>query len=56
MAKKQVFGEEVLAARAAQRKMAKVILSKSSSKGKVAFQETTIDQDKVKDFIAKNKS
>ncbi|MDG5766988.1 DUF4295 domain-containing protein [Balneolales bacterium ANBcel1] len=56
MAKKQVFGEEVLAAKAAQRKMAKVILSKKSAKGKVSFSETTIDQDNVKDFISRNKS
>jgi hypothetical protein len=56
MAKKQVFGEQVLAARASQRKMAKVILSKKSEKGKVVFHEATIEQDKVKDFIAHQKS
>ncbi|MGM0738076.1 MAG: DUF4295 family protein [Bacteroidota bacterium] len=56
MAKKQVFGEAVIAARASQRKMAKVILSKKSSKGKVVFQESTMEQEQVKDFIARNKS
>ncbi len=56
MAKKQVFGEQVLAAKATQRRMVKVILSKKSAKGKVAFQESTIEQDQVKDFIARQKS
>lgn len=56
MAKKQVFGEQVLAARASQRKMAKVIISKKSTRGKVAFQETIIEQDQVKDFVTRNKS
>ncbi|TVQ70837.1 MAG: DUF4295 domain-containing protein [Balneolaceae bacterium] len=56
MAKKQVFGEQVLAAKATQRKMAKVIFSKKSEKGKVAFLESTMEQDKVKDFISRQKS
>ncbi len=56
MAKKQVFGESVLAAKASQRKMVKIILSKKSDKGKVVFQESTIEQDQVKDFIARQKS
>lgn len=56
MAKKQVFGESVLAAKASQRKMAKVILSKKSPKGKIAFQEATLEQDKVKESISRNKS
>ncbi|MEX2656342.1 MAG: DUF4295 domain-containing protein [Balneolales bacterium] len=56
MAKKQVFGEQVLVAKAAQRKMAKVILSKKSARGKIAFHEATIDQDQVKEYISKNKA
>lgn len=56
MAKKQTFGEKVLASKATQRKMAKVILSKKSNKGTVVFHESTVDQDNVKDFISKNKS
>lgn len=56
MAKKQVFGEQVLAAKASQRKMAKVIFSKKSDKGKVIFQESTMEQDQVKDFVARQKS
>lgn len=56
MAKKQVFGEQVLAKKASQRKMAKVILSKKTGKGKVAFHESTMDQEHVKDFISRNKS
>lgn len=56
MAKKQVFGEEVFAQKAAQRKMAKVIVSKKTAKGKVAFHESTVDQDQVKEFISRNKS
>ncbi len=56
MAKKQIYGEQVLAAKATQRKMVKVILSKKSEKGKVAFHESTMEQDQVKDFIARQKS
>ncbi len=56
MAKKQIFGEQVLAAKATQRKMAKVILSKKSAKGKVVFHEATMEQDQVKDFISRQKS
>ena len=56
MAKKQTFGEKVLAARASQKKMAKVILSKKSGKGKVSFMESTIEQDLAKDFIARHKA
>lgn len=56
MAKKQVFGEKVFAAKAAQKKMVKIILSKKSDKGKVVFHETSVDQDQAKDFISRNKS
>ncbi len=56
MAKKQVYGEQVLAAKASQRKMVKVILSRKSAKGKIAFHESTMEQDQVKDFIARQKS
>ena len=56
MAKKQVFGEQVLASKAAQRKMAKVILSRKTAKGKISFHESTVDQEHVKEFISKHKS
>ena len=56
MAKKQVFGSEALAARASARKMAKVVISTKNEKGKYSYQETMVDQDNVKDFIAKNKA
>ncbi|MFU8811448.1 MAG: DUF4295 family protein [Balneolaceae bacterium] len=56
MAKKQAFGEEAAALKAAQRKMAKVIISQKNARGKYAFKETMIDQDSVKDFIQKNKA
>lgn len=55
MAKKQAFGEEAQALKAAQRKMAKVIISSKNERGKYAFKETMIDQDSVKDFIQKTK-
>jgi hypothetical protein len=55
MAKKQAFGEEALALKQAQRKMAKVIISSKNERGKYAFKETMIDQDSVKDFIERNK-
>ena len=56
MAKKQVFGSEALQARASQRRMAKVVISTKNEKGKYSYQETMVDQDSVKDFIAKNKA
>lgn len=55
MAKKQAFGEEALALKHSQRKMAKVIISSMNERGKFAFKETMIDQENVKDFIQKNK-
>lgn len=56
MAKKQVFGEEAKTLRESQRKMAKVIISTKNERGKYAFRETMMDQDKVSEFINKNKS
>lgn len=56
MAKKQVFGSEALAARASQRKMAKVVISTKNEKGTYSYNVSMIDQDSVKDFIAKNKA
>ena len=56
MAKKQVFGSEALAARASQRKMAKVVISTKNASGKYSYQESMVDQDKVKEFIQKNKA
>ncbi|KPP99641.1 MAG: hypothetical protein HLUCCA01_06350 [Bacteroidetes bacterium HLUCCA01] len=55
MAKKQTFGDKVLAAKLAQRKMAKVIVSEKSPKGTITYREATIDVDKVNDFISANK-
>ena len=56
MAKKQVFGEEAKSLRESQRKMAKVIIATKNERGKYAYKETMMDQDKVSDFISKNKS
>lgn len=56
MAKKQVFGSEALQAKAAQRKLAKVVISTKNEKGTFSYSETMVDQDSVKEFIAKNKS
>ncbi|MDX1590733.1 MAG: DUF4295 family protein [Balneolaceae bacterium] len=55
MAKKQAFGEEALALKQSQRKMAKVIISTKNERGKYSFRETMVDQDSAKDFIQKNK-
>lgn len=55
MAKKQVFGDQALASKLAQRKMAKVILPKKNSAGTLSFHEAIIDQDRVQEFLAKNK-
>ncbi|MEX0684574.1 MAG: DUF4295 domain-containing protein [Balneolales bacterium] len=54
MAKKQTFGDKT-AAKAAQRKMAKVIMSHKTNKGSFSFRETTIDQDKVNEYISGNR-
>ncbi|MCH8494901.1 MAG: DUF4295 domain-containing protein [Balneolales bacterium] len=51
MAKKQTFGDKVVAAKLAQRKMAKVIISEKSPRGTISYREATIDADKVNDFI-----
>jgi hypothetical protein len=56
MAKKQAFGEEALALKQAQRKMAKVIISTKNDKGKFAFRETMMDQEDVSEFLKKNKA
>jgi hypothetical protein len=56
MAKKQEFGEKALAARASARKMAKVVIAKSNGKGTYSFNESMVDQESVKDFLAKNKN
>ncbi len=56
MAKKQTFGSDALAAKAAQRRMAKVIISTKNEKGKYSYRETMVDQDNVKDFIQNNRA
>ncbi|MEX0772251.1 MAG: DUF4295 family protein [Balneolales bacterium] len=55
MAKKQSFGDKVAAAKASQRKMAKVIMSHKTQKGSFSFRETTMEQDTVKDYIKTNR-
>ncbi|MEX0722051.1 MAG: DUF4295 family protein [Balneolaceae bacterium] len=56
MAKKQSFGSQALQAKAAHRRMAKVIISTKNEKGKFAYKEVMMDQDNVKDFIQQNKA
>jgi hypothetical protein len=51
MAKKQTFGDKVLAAKLAQRKMAKVIVSEKSPRGTISYREVTVDVDKVNDYL-----
>ena len=55
MAKKQTFGSEALAAKASQRKMAKVVIANKNDRGAYSFNEAMIDQEKVKEYISKNK-
>lgn len=55
MAKKQVFGQEAQKQKAAHRRMAKVIISTKSPKGKYAFKEAIVEQDQVKEYIDQNK-
>jgi hypothetical protein len=56
MAKKQVFGDEALALKLSQRKMAKVIVPRPNGKGGFTYSEAIMDQDKVKEYLAKVKS
>jgi hypothetical protein len=56
MAKKQEFGEKALAAKAAARKMAKVVVARPNGKGTYSFNESMMDQDSVKDYLAKAKN
>lgn len=56
MAKKQSFGEKVLAAKMAQRKMAKVIITHKSPQGSAKFKEAIVDADKINDFISANRA
>ncbi|WP_018128033.1 DUF4295 family protein [Balneola vulgaris] len=56
MAKKQTFGSDALAAKAAARKMAKVIISTKNESGKYSYRETMIDQENVQDFIKSRKA
>ncbi|MDZ7691883.1 MAG: DUF4295 family protein [Balneolaceae bacterium] len=55
MAKKQVFGEEAQKLKGAHRKMAKVIISTKSTRGKYAFKEAMVDEENVREFISANK-
>lgn len=55
MAKQQAFGEEALQAKAAHRRMAKVIIASKNDKGKYAYKEVMVEQDDVKDYIQRNK-
>ncbi|MDX1639218.1 MAG: DUF4295 family protein [Balneolaceae bacterium] len=55
MAKKQVFGEEAQKVKGSHRKMAKVIISTKSTRGKYAFKEAMIDEEEVRDFISQNR-
>lgn len=48
-------GLEALKAKAAQRKMAKVIISTKNDKGKYAYKEVMVDQENVQEFIQQNK-
>ncbi|MFP8489863.1 DUF4295 family protein [Gracilimonas sp. Q87] len=56
MAKKQAFGQDALSAKAAHRKMAKVIMATKNDKGKYAYKEVMMDQDNVQEYIKQNKS
>lgn len=55
MAKKQTFGDKALQAKLGQRKMAKVIIAKKRSNGKFGYNESIVDQETVKEFLANNK-
>ncbi len=56
MAKQQTFGDLALQKKLAARKMAKVIISEKNAKGTFSYRESTVDADKVQEFIQANKS
>lgn len=56
MAKKQAFGEQAQQLKASHRKMAKVIISTKTGRGKFAYKTAMVDDDKAMEFINKNKS
>ncbi|MEX2600777.1 MAG: DUF4295 domain-containing protein [Balneolaceae bacterium] len=56
MAKRQAFGEAAQQMKASHRKMAKVIISTTTARGKFGYKEAMIDQESVQEFIKKNKS
>ncbi len=56
MAKQQAFGEQAKKIKAAQRKMAKVIIATKNERGKFAYKETMVDQEDAREFIKKQKS
>ncbi|SMO45514.1 DUF4295 domain-containing protein [Fodinibius sediminis] len=55
MAKKQVFGKKAQDNKAADRRMAKVIVAKKTANNKFGYKEAIVDQDEVQDFIKANK-
>ena len=55
MAKRKAFGKGAENIRSGNRKMAKVIISKKHGRGKFSYKEAIIDQDDVKDYVAKHK-
>lgn len=55
MAKKQAFGEEAKRLKGTHRKMAKVIISTKTTRGKYGFKEAMVDQESVREFIDKNR-
>lgn len=56
MAKKKVFGENARKKSNGQRKMAKVIISKKSTRNSYAFKEAMVAQEDVRDYIKENKA
>lgn len=55
MAKKQIYGDEALALKLSQRKMAKVILPHKNGKGGFSYSEAIMDAEKVKEYLAAKK-
>lgn len=51
MAKKQTFGDKVIATKMSSRKMAKVIVAVKAKAGTYNYRESIVELDKAKDFI-----
>lgn len=56
MAKKQAFGSDAAAAKAAKKRMAKVVISSKNANGSFSYGEMMVEQDHVNEYIKAKKA